>query len=250
MDRYDRNRLVDFVGDEGQEKLKDAKVLVLGAGGVGSFVLMNLSALGIGHIGIVDSDKVDISNLNRQLIYNMNSIGKYKVDEAKKWINNLNPDIDVKTYCVRLDRQNCEEIYNQYDILVDAFDTEESVEIINETSVKYNKILIHAGLCNTQGSVMTTIPYKTACVNCFIETKKRIKEERKPKGAIAPSVSIIASLEVYEVLKIILGKGNLIVNSPLIVECTHGKMLRPKIYYKEEKCPVCGLPLCDFIENK
>ena len=249
MDRYDRNRRVDFVGTDGQEKLKKARVLILGAGGVGSFVLMNLSALGVGHIGIVDSDKVELSNLNRQVIYNMDSIGKYKVDEAKKWVEKFNSDIKVKTFCLRLDKQNCQTVYDDYDILVDAFDTEESVDIINETAVKYDKILIHAGLCNTQGSVMTTIPHKTACFNCFMDTKKRVKEEKKPTGAIAPAISTIASFEVFEVLKIILEKDNLVVNSPLIIDCVHGKTLRPKIYYKEEKCPVCGLPLCDFIKN-
>lgn len=252
MDRYSRNKLTDFIGENGQEKLAKAKVLILGAGGVGSFVLMNLAALGIGHIGIVDNDTVNETNLNRQLIYNMDSIGKYKVHEAKKWVEKFNPNIDVKTYCIRLDKNNCVEIYKDYNILVDAFDTAKSVEIINETAVEQNKILIHAAVYNTQGTVMTTIPHKTACFRCFTDSTSQNEndEEQVIAGAIAPTVSLVASIEVFEVLKIIFEKGNLFTNSPLIIEGVSGASLRPKIYQnKEKKCPVCGLPLLDFVKK-
>ncbi len=249
MDRYSRNKILKFIGDEGQKKILKAKVLILGAGGVGSNVLVSLSALGVGHIGLVDNDTVNLSNLNRQIIYNVESIGRYKVDAAKEWVNKFNPDIDIKTYCLRLNDSNYKEIYKDYDILVDCFDTALSVDIINKTSVEMNKILIHAAVSETQGAVMTTIPHKTACFRCFMKSDNETLNDSRLQiaGAMAPMCSIISNLQVFEVLKLILNKGNLITNSPLIIEGFLGKTIRPKVYTsKKEKCPVCGLPLSSF----
>lgn len=251
MDRYDRNKLLDFVGEEGQEKLLSAKVLILGVGGVGTNVLINLAALGIGHIGIVDNDTINITNLNRQVLYDVNSIGRYKVDVAKEWVNKFNPDIDIKTYCLRLDETNYEEIYKDYDILVDAFDTALSVDIINRTSVKMNKILIHAAISKAKGVIMTTIPYKTPCFRCFMRSDDEALQSNviETAGVIAPSVSMVATMQVFEVIKLILGKGNLMTTRPLIIEGLLGGTIRPKVYTsKKEKCPVCGLPLHSFEE--
>ncbi len=249
MDRYGRNKLLDFIGESGQEKISSARVLILGVGGVGTNVLMNLAALGIGHIGIVDYDTVNITNLNRQILYDMNSIGKYKVEMAKDWVVKFNPDIDIEAYCLKLDNDNCEEIFKNYDILVDAFDSHSSVDLINRVSVKMNKILIHAAVSKAKGVIMTTIPFETPCLRCFlnIEDEEEKENEIKPTGAIAPTVSMVASFQAFEVIKLILDKGVLIKKEPLIIDGLLGIAIRPKVYMSEKQfCPVCGLPLHSF----
>ena len=125
-ERYNRNILISQVGEEGQKKLARAKILVCGAGGLGSTVLANLASVGIGtigHIGIIDNDVLELSNLNRQYIHKLEDIGKVKVESAKKWIQEFNPEINVNTYQTRLDENNYQDIVKNYDLIIDCFDS-------------------------------------------------------------------------------------------------------------------------------
>ena len=197
MQRYNRNILL--IGDAGQTKLLNSRVLVCGCGGLGSTVIMNLAGLGIGKIGLVD---VEITNLNRQFIHK--NIGEDKVISAKNRILEYNSEISVNTYRIRLDDNNYEDIIKDYDIIVDCFDSYESKFFLNDLAVKTGKTLIHGGISEFFGQV-TVIKPSTPCLRCIfpdIDTKKAF-----PKGILSPAVSTIASIEAMEAVKQILNIG-------------------------------------------
>lgn len=208
LQRYNRNILVEQVGEEGQKKLASAKILVCGAGGLGSTVLTNLASLGIGTIGIVDNDVLELSNLNRQYIHKFENIGKVKVESAKTWIKEFNPEIDVQAHQIRLDENNYHEIVKDYDFIMDCFDSFKSKFLLNKIAVETGKTLIHGGVTEFYGQVTTIIPNKTACLNCILPEEGGYVV----KGVLSPAVSNIASIEAMEATKLILGVGELLEN--------------------------------------
>ena len=200
MQRYNRNILL--IGDAGQTKLLNSRVLVFGCGGLGSTVIMNLAGLGIGTIGLVDDDVVEITNLNRQFIHK--NIGEDKVISAKNRILEYNSEINVNAYKIRLDDNNYEDIIKDYDIIVDCFDSYESKFLLNDLAVKTGKTLIHGGISEFFGQV-TVIKPSTPCLRCIfpdIDIKKDFS-----KGILSPAVSTIASIEAMEAVKQILNIG-------------------------------------------
>lgn len=199
MERYNSN--IALIGQDGQNKLLSAKVLVCGCGGLGSFVIANLAALGIGNIGLVDDDSVEISNFNRQFLHN--TIGEKKVLSAQKWINTFNPEINTKTYETRLNISNYSYIIKDYEIIVDCFDSYESKFLLNDIAVKEKKILIHGGVSEFYGQA-TVIKPGTPCLRCLFD----YVEDNVPKGIISPVVSVIASIQAVEVTKQILNLPN------------------------------------------
>lgn len=211
LQRYNRNMLIPQVGEEGQKKLAQAKVLVCGAGGLGSTVLTSLSSVGIGTIGVVDNDVLELSNLNRQYIHKYKNLGKIKVESAKQWINEFNPEINVKTYQIRLDENNYQDIVKDYDFIMDCFDSFKSKFLLNKIAVQTGKTLIHGGVTEFYGQATTIIPGKTACLHCILH------EEDKyiVKGVLSPAVSTIASIESMEAIKLILDIGEKLENKLL-----------------------------------
>ena len=208
LQRYNRNILVEQVGEEGQRKLANAKILVCGAGGLGSTVLANLASVGVGTIGIIDNDVLELSNLNRQYIHKFENIGNVKVESAKTWINEFNPEINVKTYQIRLDETNYQDIVKDYDFILDCFDSFKSKFLLNKIAVETGKTLVHGGVTEFYGQVTTIIPNKTACLNCILPEEGGYVV----KGVLSPAVTTIASIEAMEAVKIILGKGNILEN--------------------------------------
>lgn len=208
LSRYDRNIRIEQVSEDGQKKLAQAKILVCGAGGLGSTVLANLASVGVGTIGIVDNDVLELSNLNRQYIHKMNGLGKVKVDSAQKWINEFNPEIKVKTYQTRLNEENYSEIVANYDFIMDCFDSFNSKFLLNKIAVKTSKPLIHGGVTEFYGQATTIIPGKTACLGCILPQE----DAYVVKGVLSPAVSTIASIEAMEAVKLILGEGELLTN--------------------------------------
>lgn len=216
FERYNRNILVPEVGIKGQKKLSDAKVLVCGAGGLGSTVIVNLASLGVGHIGIIDNDTVELSNLNRQYIHNLSSLKHPKTDSAKAWVQNYNRDIQTETFKIRLDKKNYIDIVAKYDILADCFDSFESKFLLNDISLKMQKPLIHAGVTEFSGQVMTIIPNKSACLRCIFPDANL--DACVAKGVVSPAVSLIASVQSMEILKLIINKGSLLTNKILSID--------------------------------
>jgi len=207
-ERYNRNILVAQVGEEGQKKLSNAKILVCGAGGLGSTVLTSLASVGVGTIGIVDNDVLELSNLNRQYIHKFENIGNVKVESAKKWIQEFNPEINVNAYQTRLDENNYQDIVKEYDFIMDCFDSFKSKFLLNKIAVETGKTLVHGGVTEFYGQVTTIIPNKTACLNCILPEEGGYVV----KGVLSPAVSTIASIEAMEAVKIILNVGERLEN--------------------------------------
>lgn len=200
MQRYSRNILL--IKDAGQTKLLKSKVLICGCGGLGSTVIMNLAGSGVGTIGLIDDDVVEVSNLNRQFIHK--NIGEDKVTSAKKRILEYNPEITVNTYKIRLDQNNYQSIVKDYDIIIDCFDSYKSKILLNDIAVETGKTLIHGGVTEYFGQV-TVIKPSTPCLRCIFSDIDLEKEV--PKGILSPVVSTVASIQSMEAVKQILNTG-------------------------------------------
>lgn len=200
MQRYSRNILL--IKDAGQTKLLKSKVLICGCGGLGSTVIMNLAGSGVGTIGLIDDDVVEVSNLNRQFIHK--NIGEDKVTSAKKRILEYNPEITVNTYKIRLDENNYQSIVKDYDVIIDCFDSYKSKFLLNDIAVETGKTLIHGGVTEYFGQV-TVIKPSTPCLRCIFPDIDLGKEV--PKGILSPVVSTVASIQSMEAVKQILNTG-------------------------------------------
>lgn len=198
MERYARHQ--DLVGADGQQALADAKVLVIGTGGLGSPTLFALAAAGVGTIGMVDDDVVELSNLNRQVLHSDAFINQPKTDSAQSTISRFNPDIQLKTYAQRFDAKLAAEILPEYDVLIDCVDNYATRIVANEYSAKYNKTLIEAGIEGMSGFVQIVIPGKTACFNCFGLEDKEIYRQ-----VLGASTGIIGNLQALECIKQLTG---------------------------------------------
>lgn len=166
-DRYSRHLLLPEVGTAGQTKLLESKVLAIGAGGLGSPALLYLAAAGVGTIGIVDADVVEESNLQRQVIHTEETVGMLKADSAKQFINNLNPDVDVKVHAFRIDESNAEELLSQYDVIVDGCDNFETRYAVNDAAVKLRKPVVHGSIFRFEGMASTFVPFEGPCYRCL-----------------------------------------------------------------------------------
>ena len=222
--RYKRHLLLPEVGTEGQLKLLDAKVLLLGAGGLGSPAALYLAAAGVGTIGIVDMDEVDSSNLQRQILHNIDRIGDRKVDSAKKTLTMLNPDVNVVTYDTRLDASNIIDIISGYDVVIDGADNFPSRYLLNDASVKLGIPVVHGSIFRFEGIVSVFHP--TAAPNPGPTYRDMVPEP--PPAELAPSCAeagvlgvlpgIIGSIQALETMKIILGLGDPLIGRILTVD--------------------------------
>jgi len=222
MNRYKRHLLLPEVGVEGQTKLLDSKVLLLGAGGLGSPAALYLAAAGVGTLGIVDMDVVDASNLQRQILHNIDRIGDRKVDSAKKTLTSLNPDVDVVTYDTRLDANNIIEIISGYDVIVDGADNFPSRYLLNDASVKLGIPVVHGSIFRFEGMVSVFHPLEGPTYRDMVP--------EPPPAELAPSCAeagvlgvlpgIIGSIQALETIKILLGLGEALIGRILAVDTT------------------------------
>lgn len=237
MNRYSRNISLKEIGLDGQEKLLAHSVLVCGCGGLGSTVIANLASLGAGLIGIIDYDKVEITNLNRQFLHKYSNIGKDKTNSAVDWVKEYNPEIQVQPHNIKLSRDNYEGVVKDYDIIVDCFDSYESKFLLNEIAVKMNRPLIHGGVSEFYGQVTTIIPYKTPCLRCMIPDAD--EHTAIPKGIASPAVSLIASIQSMEVLKLLTGAGKPLTGSLFTCNLLENSFKTLKIS-RNSSCPLCA----------
>ena len=220
--RYKRHLLLPEVGVAGQAKLLGSKVLMLGAGGLGSPAALYLAAAGVGTIGIVDMDEVDASNLQRQILHNMDRIGDRKVDSAKKTLTLLNPDVDVVTYDTRLDASNILEIISGYDVIVDGADNFPSRYLLNDASVKLGIPVVHGSIFRFEGMVSVFHPLAGPTYRDMVP--------EPPPAELAPSCAeagvlgvlpgIVGSIQALEVIKLLLGLGEGLVGRILSIDTT------------------------------
>ena len=189
----------------GQKKIMSSKVLIIGMGGLGCPLALYLSGLGIGKIGIVDNDKIELSNLNRQIIYNYNDIGKYKVDVAKKRIKNINKNIYIKSYKLRLSKNNILNIIKDFDIICDGTDNFETRLLINDFCLKKKKILISAAVSGFDGHIFKfNFKKKTPCFRCYMPELPPNDNNCETEGVTPTLTGIIGTLQANEVLNSIL----------------------------------------------
>ncbi len=240
--RYQRHLLLPEVGVEGQQKLLGARVLLLGAGGLGSPAALYLAAAGVGTLGIIDMDVVDESNLQRQILHNMDRIGERKVDSAKKTLTAINPDVDVVTYDMRLDAGNVVELLSEFDIVIDGADNFPSRYLLNDASLKTNTPVVHGSIFRFEGQATVFKPFDGPCYRCMIP--------EPPPADLAPSCAeagvlgvlpgIIGSIQALEAIKLILGIGDDLSGRLLAYDSLEQSFRTFKVN-RDPECPACSL---------
>ena len=203
--KFSKQIILKKIGVIGQQKLKSSKVLVLGMGGLGCPLSIYLASLGIGTIGIVDNDKVELSNLNRQIIYNKNDIGKYKVDVAKNKIKLINKNIIIKSYKIRVNKANIEKLIKTFDIVCDGTDNFKTRLLVNDHALKQKKILISAAVSGFDGHIFKfNFKKKTPCYRCFLPEIPEQDNNCESEGVIPTITGIMGTLQANEVVNSIL----------------------------------------------
>lgn len=242
IERYSRHIILKEVGAKGQKKLLNAKVLIIGAGGLGAPAAMYLAAAGVGTIGIVDADEVDLSNLQRQIIHSTADIGKPKVKSAKETMNAMNPDVEVKTYHMFVDSTNIRELIREYDFVIDGTDNFPAKFLINDACVMEKKPFSHAGIIRFKGQLMTYVPGEGPCYRCVFKNPppKDAVPTCKQAGVIGAMGGVIGSLQAMEAVKYIVGVGKLLTGNLLTYDAVNQEFRKVKLPSDTSKCPVCG----------
>ena len=205
LDRYSKQIILKKFGIIGQKKVISSKVLIIGMGGLGCPLALYLAGLGVGKIGIVDNDKIELSNLNRQIIYDYNDVGKYKVDVAKKRIKNINKNIFIKSYKLRLNKSNILNIIKDFDIICDGTDNFETRLLINDFSLKMKKVLISAAVSGFDGHIFKfNFKKKTPCFRCYMPEVPPNDNNCETEGVTPTLTGVIGTLQANEVLNSIL----------------------------------------------
>ena len=239
--RYHRHLLLPEVGEAGQQKLLDSKVLLLGAGGLGSPAALYLAAAGVGTIGIIDMDVVDSSNLQRQILHNMDRVGMRKVDSARMTVEAMNPDVTVKTYDTRLGADNILDIIDGYDVILDGTDNFPTRYLVNDAALLKGIPVVHGSIFRFEGQVTVFNPYVGPCYRCMIP--------EPPPAELAPSCAeagvlgvlpgIIGSIQAIETIKLILEMGDPLVGRLLTYDSMDQSFRTFKVR-RDPQCPACG----------
>src|SRR5881397_3612144 len=239
--RYSRHLLIPEVGAEGQTRLLQSKALFIGAGGLGSPAALYLAAAGVGTIGIVDFDVVDLSNLQRQILHTNDRVGERKVDSAKKTINALNPDVNVVTHEEMLVADNVDRIIAGYDVILDGTDTFETRYILNDAAVAANIPVVHASVFRFEGQLTTFIPYAGPCYRCLYPTPPppELAPGCSVAGVLGVVPGILGLLQTNEALKVLLGIGDSLAGRLLLFDALDASFTELKLR-RDPACPVCS----------
>jgi sulfur-carrier protein adenylyltransferase/sulfurtransferase len=240
-ERYSRHLLLEEVGAEGQQKLLDAKVLLLGAGGLGSPAALYLAAAGVGTLGIVDSDEVDLSNLQRQVIHSSERIGVAKVDSAEQTISALNPDVNVVKHPVRLDASNIMEILPDYDIVVDGLDNFPTRYLLNDASVRLKIPVVSAAILGFEGQLSVFKPYEGPCYRCLfpVPPPAELAPSCGANGVLGVLPGTMGLLQATEVVKLVLGEGEPLIGRLLMYDALAARFTEVKVR-RDPQCPICS----------
>ncbi|HLI59541.1 MAG TPA: molybdopterin-synthase adenylyltransferase MoeB [Solirubrobacteraceae bacterium] len=240
-DRYSRHLLLPEVGAEGQEKLLEAKVLLLGAGGLGSPAALYLAAAGVGTLGIIDDDTVDLSNLQRQVIHTSDRVGVPKVDSAEETIRALNPDVHVEKYPVRLGADNIMDILPGYDIIVDGLDNFPTRYLLNDASVRLRIPVVSAAILGFDGQLSVFKPYDGPCYRCLFPTPPppELAPSCGANGVLGVLPGTMGLLQATEVIKLILDVGDPAIGRLLMYDALAATITEVKVR-RDPECPVCS----------
>ena len=236
-ERYDRQIMIRGFGQEGQEKLKQAKVFIAGAGGLGAASATYLTAAGVGVLRVVDHDRVELSNLNRQVLHWQGDIGKRKASSAAEKLGKLNQEVKIEAIEERITEANISQLVAGFDLIVDAMDNLPTRYLLNKVALEKNIPLFHGAVYGFEGRAMTIIPGETACLRCVY--RGVIPEEKFPVIGVTPAV--IGCVQAAEVIKYIVGIGQLLTNRLLIYDGLNMKFTEFRLK-KDPNCPHCGQP--------
>lgn len=240
-ERYARHLLLEGLGESGQRKLLGGSVLVIGAGGLGSPALFYLVAAGVGRVGVVDSDSVELSNLQRQIAHSTGKIGQLKVESAREVLQPLNPEVELIAYPARVDRDNIDSLIKEYDFVLDATDNFESKFLINDACVASGKAFSHGGILRYSGQTMTVIPGESPCYRCIfpesLEGEDAIACSKA--GVLGVLPGIIGTLQATEAIKYLTGVGELLTGRLLTYDSAAMKF-REIAVRRNPGCPACG----------
>ncbi len=234
LERYNRQIRIDDFGEEGQRKLKSASVFVAGVGGLGSLATLYLTGAGIGSLEIVDDDEVELSNLNRQVLYREKDVGRDKADVAEEKLSYYNSDIKVEGYKREINKNSAHELLEGCDLVIDCMDNYPARYALNKACVEKNIPLFHAAVEGMNGQATTIIPGKTPCLKCIVPKSP----PSKTCPVLGATPGLLATIQVHEVIKYLLDIGNLLTGELLIVES--GSEFNKIEINKNPECGVCG----------
>ena len=233
--RYDRQIMIKGIGEEGQEKLKRAKVFIAGSGGLGSPVAIYLAVAGVGMMRLVDHDRVELSNLNRQVLHGDTDIGRRKVDSAKEKLKGLNQSVEIEASAETITEDNVSQLVTGFDLIVDAMDNLPTRYVLNKAAIDKNIPFFHGAVYGFEGRAMTIIPGKTACLWCVYQG--RVTKGKFPVIGVAPA--IIGCIQATEVIKYIVGIGELLTNKLLIYDGLNLEFTKLSVK-RDPNCQHCG----------
>jgi adenylyltransferase/sulfurtransferase len=241
IERYSRHIILPEVGGKGQRRLLEARVLIIGAGGLGSPVGLYLAAAGVGNIGLVDSDAVELSNLQRQILHTTSDLGRHKCLSARESMEAINPDVRVIPHELRLTSDNILDIIAGYDIVVDGSDNFPTRYLVNDACVMAGKPLSHAGILRFEGQVTTILPGQGPCYRCLYPDPPPpgLVPSCQEAGILGATAGVMGTIQAAEVLKLILGIGNPLAGRILLfnaLEMTFRELRVPR----HPNCPLCG----------
>ena len=245
LQRYSRQIMLDEIGFVGLEKLRKAKVCVVGIGGIGNPVVTQLTAMGIGKLKIVDRDIIEISNLHRQHLYTENDIGRVKVEAAKEKLQQINSGVEIEALPNSVTKYTAESIVKGFDIVVDALDSIDARYALNDACVKLNIPFIYAGALGMLGSICTIIPNKTACLRCIFPALAEDDMPTCSTEGVHPSILyLVGGIQVSEVVKIILGGKPALENKLLYIDLNDLSLEKVSVF-RQEECSSCGIKRID-----
>jgi molybdopterin/thiamine biosynthesis adenylyltransferase/rhodanese-related sulfurtransferase len=239
--RYARQILIPEIGQEGQRRMLDAKVLLIGAGGLGSPIALYLAASGVGTIGLVDDDVVDESNLQRQVLHGADRLGMLKVDSAELTLRGLNPETNVVKHVERLSADNVERLIGGYQVIVDGTDNFDTRYVLNDAAVKLRKPVVHGSIYRWDGQVTTFVPFEGPCYRCMYPTQP--PDELAPACSVAGVLGVLPGIagviQANEVFKLVLGVGETLAGRLLMFDAMSTTFDEVRIW-RDPACPACG----------
>ena len=242
IERYSRQIMVPDIGGKGQIHLREARVLVIGAGGLGSPAAFYLAAAGVGTLGIIDPDKVELSNLQRQILHATADIGRLKVESAQAKLNDLNPDVEIKIYAARFEEDNAAEIAAGYDFIVDGSDNFDTKFLVNDIAIRLNIAFSHAGIVRLQGQTMTVLPRKSACYRCLFQAPPPPEEilNCQQSGILGAVAGTLGTIQAAEAVKFLTGfEEGLLIDRLLTYDAKAMKFHSVEVR-RNPQCAACG----------
>jgi adenylyltransferase/sulfurtransferase len=240
MTRYSRQTCLREWGEPAQKRLKEARVLVVGAGGLGSPALYYLAAAGVGHLGLVDSDRVDLSNLQRQILFETSDVGRAKAVAAAERLSRLNPEIKISSQSLRVRDENVEELISEYDVVIDATDGFESRETIHDACFKARKVYIHGAVDRFEGRVGVFFHSDGPCYRCLFPSSSTAVQNCAEAGVLGVLPGVIGTLQATEALKVLTGVGQPLANRLMVYDALSMEFRTFEVS-KNPNCPLCGV---------